>query len=467
MSSDDATLLDILTSGCDERIFLRPETNANKYHLNPLNYAGLFHRGSCTCGTLTPSGYQTAVDFMETYSDERHNVLVKDQAKRLQALLRETEGDQFHVYFGPSGSDMMYLPLLFQAILHPGQEIINIVSCPEELGSGSKAAAENTYYAEWNQFGERIPMGEVVAKNLHARVHFLDARAASGHIVDRKQAIRDLIAKHPGQPLVGNLVFGSKSGIKDDLAIIDEFREGVMWVVDMCQFRTDRTLIHELIGKNVMIMVTGSKFYQAPPFCGALLVPKQWTSLLAAKPAGVAKGFERLFSAYDFPTALPAVREQLPAYKNVGLRLRWEIALREMEAYMTFSQEEANDLIRRWSQVVTGRLAQSDYFRLMPNIELTNDSIVSFMVLIQGRALSNTELKKLFDYLVLSRHEGLRDYDRVFIGQPVQYGKKSFIRLAIGSYSVRKQMAKKQFDPTNDLQIIGLIERAVKHLFEA
>ena len=139
MSLDDATLLDILTSGCDERIFLRPETNANKYHLNPLNYAGLFHRGSCTCGTLTPSGYQTAVDFMETYSDERHNALVKDQAKRLQALLRETEGDQFHVYFGPSGSDMMYLPLLFQAILHPGQEIINIVSCPEELGSGSKA----------------------------------------------------------------------------------------------------------------------------------------------------------------------------------------------------------------------------------------------------------------------------------------------------------------------------------------
>ena len=309
--------------------------------------------------------------------------------------------------------------------------------------------------------------GEQVSEEIQARVHFLDARAESGHIVDRKQAIRDLIAKHPGQPLVGNLVFGSKSGIKDDLAIIDEFREGVMWVVDMCQFRTDRTLIHDLIGKGVMIMVTGSKFYQAPPFCGALLVPKQWTAMLATKPAQVAKGFEHLFTAYDFPTALPAVREQLPAFKNVGLRLRWEIALREMEAYMAFSQDEANGLIRRWSQVVTGRLAQSDYFRLMPNIELTNDSIVSFMVLVQGRALNNAELKKLFDSLVLSRHEGLRDYDRIFLGQPVQYGEKSFIRLAIGSYSVRKQLAKKQFDPTNDLQIIALIERAVKHLFEA
>lgn len=466
MQTDDATLLQILTSGCDERIFLRPETDANKYHLNPLKYEGLFHRGSCTCGTLTPSGHVTAREFMDAYSEDRYEGIVKDQTKRLQALLRETEEDQFHVFFGPSGSDMMYLPLLFQAMMHPGQEIINIVSCPEELGSGSKAAAENAYYAEWNQFGERIPMGEKVCEEVQSRVHFLDARASTGHIVDRKQAIRDLISKHPGQPLVGNLVFGSKSGIKDDLAIIDEFKEGVMWVVDMCQFRTDRTLIHDLIGKGVMIMVTGSKFYQAPPFCGALLVPKQWTHKMASLPAAVAKGFERLFTAYDFPTALPAVREQLPHFKNVGLRVRWEIALREMEAYMAFSQDEANGLIRRWSQVVTGRLAQSDYFRLMPNIELTNDSIVSFMVLVNGRTLNNVELKKLFDYLVLNRHEGLRDYDRIFLGQPVQYGEKSFIRLAIGSYSVRKQLAKRQFDPTNDLQIITLIERAVKHIFE-
>ena len=233
MSTDDATLLSILTSGCDERIFIRSETNANKYHLNPLEYEGMFHRGSCTCGTLTPFGYQVAKAFLVGYQEADYDAVVKQQAKRLQDLLRSSEEDQFHVYFGPSGSDLMYLPLLFQSMLYPRQEIINIVSCPEELGSGSKAAAENAYYAEWNQFGERIPMGEKVSEVVKSRVHYLDARSSSGHIVDRKQAIRDLIAKHPGKPLIGNLVFGSKSGIKDDLAIIDEFKEGVMWVVDM------------------------------------------------------------------------------------------------------------------------------------------------------------------------------------------------------------------------------------------
>ena len=102
----------------------------------------------------------------------------------------------------------------------------------------------------------------------------------------------------------------------------------------------------------------------------------------------------------------------------------------------------------------------------MPNIEQTNDSIVSFMVIAQGRVLNQVELKQLFDYLVLESHEGLRDYTRIFLGQPVQYGEKSFIRLAIGSYSVRKQLEKAAFDPTNYLQIIALIERAVDHLFK-
>jgi hypothetical protein len=86
------------------------------------------------------------------------------------------------------------------------------------------------------------------------------------------------------------------------------------------------------------------------------------------------------------------------------------------DAYLSFPQEESNALIRRWNQVVTGRLAQSDTFRLMPNMELTNDSIVSFMVLVDGRALNNAELKKLFDFLVLNEHEGLDGFNRIFLG---------------------------------------------------
>jgi hypothetical protein len=292
----------------------------------------------------------------------------------------------------------------------------------------------------------------------------LAARENSGHISNRNQSIRKIIEQNPNVPIVGNLVFGSKSGIKDDLHIIDEFPE-IMWVVDMCQFRTDRNLIHELISKGVMIMVTGSKFYQAPPFCGALLVPTQWTKKLKDLNGKAASFFNQIFSAYDFPESLGNIRDNLLPHKNISLRLRWEVALREMEAYLSFPQEESNALIRRWNQVVTGRLAQSDTFQLMPNMELTNDSIVSFMVLVNGKALNNSELKKLFDYLVLNEHEGLDGFNRVFLGQPVQYGDKSFIRLAIGSYSVRRQLLNRRFEPFNDLRMIEIIEETVAKLF--
>jgi len=463
MEEDTNKLLKVVTSGCDERIFLKPESNANKYNLHPLHFEGLFTRGSCTCGTLTRFGYDVAKEFVTNYDDSKFETIVKDQTARLQELLKNTD-IQFDVYYGPSGSDMMYLPLLFQAMLKPGKQIINIVSCPEELGSGSKLAAEFCYYSDWNQFGERIPFGEKISTKIDSKVHYLAAREDSGHIADRNKTIREIIEANQNEPIIGNLVFGSKSGIKDDLQIIDDFPE-IMWVVDMCQFRTDRKLIHDLINKGVMIMVTGSKFYQAPPFCGALLVPSQWTEKLADVSGEPAQQFSNLFSAYDFPESLKNIQNYLTPFKNEGLRLRWEVALREMEAYMSFPQNESNALIRRWNQVVTGRLAQSDTFQLMPNMELTNDSIVSFMVLNKGVALNHSELKLLFDTLVLSEHTGLDGFNRVFLGQPVQYGDRSFIRLAIGSYSVRRQLLNRRFEPKNDLRMIEIIEETVTNLF--
>jgi len=248
---------ELLLSGCDERIAIRPETGANQYHLHPMKYEGLLMRGSCTCGTLTPDGHRSAERFEREYRTSDDASWIRQQTKRMQTLFDGGRGDEFHIYYGPSGSDMMYWPLLMQSMLHPGQTITNIVSCPEELGSGSILAAEGKYYANTNQYGDAVPKGEIVTDSFQIDVQFLPAREVSGHIADRKQAIRDIIAARPGQPIVGNLVFGSKSGIKDDLDIIDEFREGVMWVVDMCQFRTHRALVHELLSKGVMLMVTG------------------------------------------------------------------------------------------------------------------------------------------------------------------------------------------------------------------
>ena len=455
-------LLDVLTSGCDERIFLKD--NSNKYHLNPLRFERVLQRGSCTCNPLTPDGYEVAKAFHDEMPTADFQKLLASYTGRLQETLQRDRTEEFHVVYGPSGSDAMYIPLLFQQLLNPGKTIVNIVTCPEELGSGSKVAAQNKYYAAWSQYGESLPIDEFIEGAAPVETHFLPARDVSGHIPDRKQEIRDLIEKAGDKPIVGNLVFGSKSGIKDDLAVIDEFPE-IMWVVDMCQFRADLSLIHDLITKGVQIMITGSKFYQAPPFCGALLVPKDITAKVAQCDAAPAEAYARLFTRYDFPPALTNLRNVMPDFENWGLLMRWAIAVDEMEKYRGWDAEKTNAWIRRWSRVVAGRLAMSNMFEMMPDMELTNDSIISFTIHINGRALNKAELKAMFDELVTEEHEGLGHANMFFMGQPVDYGKKAFIRLAIGSYTVRQGLSADDFDFGPDLRVVELIENKVRTLY--
>jgi len=458
-------ILDVLVEGCDERVHQIPETGLNKYHLNPVEYETLFQRGSCTANVLTRRSYSVSKAFLGKYEDLNYENLLENQANRLRNLVQDEFKDPFDVYFGPSGSDLVYYPLMFQMMLNPGKRLLNIVSCPEELGSGSKFASETKFYANYNQFGETIEKGALVDPENVSEVVYLDARDEDGNILDRTAAINNIIAENEDAAIVGSLVFGSKSGIKDDLNVIDTDSD-TMWVVDLCQFRVDHKLIHELLAKGVMVMLTGSKFFQAPPFCAAMLVPRKWSEKLKHMDASIIQPYGKLFSAYDVPWFMENMRANLPATENKALRLRWEIALDEMEAYSYWSTRQTDNIITRWAMGVMSRLETSPYFKLMPDQLKTNMSIISFQVWVGGRALDNDELKKMFAAITTDRHEGFKGgYDRVFFGQPVQYGNKSFIRLAVGAFSVRAFLEKDAVDLEDDYRLIELIESYAEKMF--
>jgi hypothetical protein len=515
---DPDSLLGVLVSGCDERIFLRPSSQANKYHLNPVEYGDLLQRGSCTCNLLTPDGHKVAEEYLKTYSGRDYGDLVQEQAGRIQGLFQgHTPDTKFDVVFGPSGSDMMYVPLLFQSMFNPGQEIVNIVTCPDELGSGSKPAAEVKYYAAFNQRGGGLEINGMVCKEgegegegeggvgvVRTKCKYLAARdPVSGSIRNNSSEITKLVGEQlddstsssnhnhnnnnnnnnnnneeeAAAAVIVNLVFGSKSGIEDDcLALIDSLQavygsdpKRLMFCVDMCQFRADVALVHALVARNVMIMITGSKFYQAPPFCGALLVPAATAVALSTCDATAGAAYKEIFSAHDFPSQnLQTIAAQLDPFVNKGLRTRWEVALHEMAAYQAFPNTETNAAIARWRQVVVGRLAQTDTFKLMPNINDTSASIVSFQVLrADGTTLTKPECQTIFDRLALNRHTGLKGgYEKIFIGQPVAFGSTgAFIRLAIGSYGIRTQMQQDRFDAHNDLRVIQVLEDLAQEMY--
>jgi len=465
----DEQLLEALIAGGDERTELDPITGHNRYFANPVDSRNVFNRGSCTAGMLNGRSRVVAREFLERYDTLNYASLVEEQSFRLKNLLSSAHNDPFDVFFGPSGTDLAYLPTLFQRLLHPDKQIIQLMSCPEELGSGSMDVAAAKLFGRKNQFGQALEQGAPVDPTAsEPAVVELDARDANGNVLDRRDQIVRIIKDNPTAAIIGSLVFGSKSGIKDDLDVIDDYGDNVLWVVDLCQLRVDPALLHDLLDRGAMVMLTGSKFFQTPPFCGALLVPRQLTERLRAagddNGASVAP-FGQIFSAHDVPWALDNVRQHLPAEENRGLRLRWQIALDEMESYASWPFHVSNALMDEWNTELSRFVEGHPNFRLMPDQHKTNDSIISTQVLAGGRELSHDELRKLYQDVLTTDHDGLSDgARRVFFGQPVRYGDRSFIRLAIGAPTVRWMLHRGELFLDDDKRLLEIIAEYAERL---
>ena len=99
-----------------------------------------------------------AREFLARYETLNYASLVEEQSFRLKNLLSSVHNDPFDVFFGPSGTDLAYLPTLFQRLLQPDKPIIQLMSCPEELGSGSMDVAAARLFGRQNQFGRPLDL---------------------------------------------------------------------------------------------------------------------------------------------------------------------------------------------------------------------------------------------------------------------------------------------------------------------
>ncbi|GLR18839.1 hypothetical protein [Portibacter lacus] len=355
--------------------------------------------------------------------------------------------------------------MIFSEILNPGKKKLVLLTCPEELGSGSQMAFLGKYFGDRNQFGDNVEKGEDINPTYDISLSRFSARNNKGLIIDHASNIKEEINNHPDVSKIGALVIGSKSGIEDDISLIPKIDENVMWVVDLCQFRNSKKLVNQLLSMNCMVMITGSKFYMAPPFCGIMLIPKKVGDKIKkskVEPAYI-KGYDRIFSYYDFPSSYENLRKFLPKKVNKGLTLRWEIALDEMERFSSISTVTVNSLLNKWNTLVNKCIEESKHFELMPHQDKTNFTIISFKVKNpKGGFLEYDELRSYFKYVVDQKHDCFDRFDRVFFGQPVRYGHGAFIRLAVGSnniFNLLKRSPETRFD--NDKILVDLLDRKV------
>ena len=413
-------IIDKITEGGDRRIEFLENLGTNKYFVNPKDFKGLLNRGSCTCSALNPETEEMLLGL----DTEDVDGMFTSIRSRLRELLNFPGEDRFDVFLAPSGSDLTYYPILFAQLLHPDKEILSLVSCPEELGSGTIKAACGQYFMDKNQFGDEVKEGALLFDDGKIATKSFPARSENGEIFDHRKQISEFIPRVKDKALIGYLVVGSKSGIENDVKVVSDNAKDVLWVVDLCQFRNRKIFINDLLDKGCTVMITGSKFYQSPPFCGALLVPKDISRKLERIEDIDFEPYRNLFCQNDIPLNLPVLRSKFEKLSNLGLALRWKCAIHEMTEFDVLPYELSGKLIRDWYNLTTGEIRSHDNLELMPSQEETNDSIISFRAKYAGSFLRPDEMKKLFELVVRQKHEGFKKFDRVFIGQPVLYGEK-------------------------------------------
>lgn len=298
--------------------------------------------------------------------------------------------------------------------------------------------------------------GKRVDPALRVKIQAMSSRERDGRINSSTwSSVFRFLDEHSKASRIVHLVHGSKSGIEDDLALVEAIGDRATCLVDICQFRSSRALVTKLIKQNALVLLTGSKFFQAPPFCGILLVPKSQIERNSLVSKALSGEYSRIFSRYDLPPILRSVNSHFSPLQNIALRARLHVALSEMEEYYSIPECNTQQVIEEWHTSVTTCIHNSDFLKLFVPNETTTRSIISFRVLSrdQKRFFDGPSLSALHKKLHV---EGVRKLGAITIGQPVSYPGGSFLRLAIGSEDVRNACHKTTAFRADELLVQGM-----------
>lgn len=339
-----------LTCGGDDRSLIKEDSATNKYHIRPqpVDSSAVF-RGSCTGNPPTERGYNAGKKLFEQLKDlddagldeALHNVF-ENQRRRLADLLELEVGTE--IIICPSGSDAEYMPLaIARAIKGDSIPISNGITQLREIGAGSAPASVGKYFSTHAPLMGRLPDETGFLAGFEGVDGVtISAREKNGEVINAAKKMAEFAnnAIANGVYPIVHGVFGGKTGIRDDqMPGSLDGGETSLGVVDACQGRFSLSELHQWLHQDSLVLFTSSKFYQAPPFCGAVIIPPSITSKLRESPP---PGPSEIFSidglgGFVTDKELPECMEswkpmlQTNISGNLGLALRWEAGLAGME----------------------------------------------------------------------------------------------------------------------------------------
>ena len=379
------------------------------------------------------------------------------------------QGTGTELIIHPSGTDAEYIPLLYaqqraEALGCP--RVVNVIAAAGEVGSHTATAAQGLHISNVLPLGGQCELRQPVDGFNSQKIKVLEVlpRDGAGGLVQNydaamRAAVIEAEEEEDGAFYILHAALSKTGLLMPSHCEIEElerrFQGRLVLVFDACQLRASAQEVKYWICKDAIILITGSKFYGGPGFCGAVVCPPTVTKELATN-TNVPAGLSSYLCKPDVPRCMHALHNALadPAM-NVGVALRWVCALTEMEA---FNRYQALYLSKMASWVTGVRNAVSSY---APYLELLGDegqqedghmggwnTIIGVKMSVQGMGeLTLNDLKRVH---VLMRKDLSREMPpaatdeekaavrlRCFIGQPVWLGCMGIMRIALGAPNTR------------------------------
>jgi hypothetical protein len=377
---------EILTMGGDTRLAIDAGTGLSKYGCSNRPRPETLPFGSCTASSISTVGYEAAARL------HRRLLAIDDEAdlssavgERLDALrdeilflLTHCSVPGVEVVLSPSGTDVELLALALRQG-SDGAPVTNILVGPTEVGSGSPLAAAGRHFDTMTPNGDPREPGDPVDEKLAGCTEVVNVWVRDGNGLARAERDLDseveaLVHEHTarGRRILLHVVAHSKTGLHaPSLATVNLLRarygDQVLMVIDAAQGRFSRRGVAEVLNDGHMVVITGSKFFGGPPFCGALLVPPN----VQPDACGLTRlpaDFSDYFTADQLPPTWRRLGSDLPPTGNLGLLLRWTAAVAEMREYYSTPSQLRLRVLRAFEHLAPEILSSS------PNIQVETSS---------------------------------------------------------------------------------------------
>jgi hypothetical protein len=363
LEKQDAALL--MTGGCDDRIVLQPDTGLNRYYSAPYP-RGILAYASSTANDISAAAYARAEAVLAQTGAAPDPGVYRDRLETMRGRIRAAYGvgEDVAVVFAPSGTDLEYVALALVAGRAPGGTNAVLLGA-DEVGTGCIHSAHGLYFAGETALGTRVSPGAPVPGLGGATLDLIDIQVRdrmgrvrpSAYIAARMES-SVAAARAAGRHSLVHIVHGSKTGLilpalADVDALCDRHGEAATLVVDACQARITGAAVKDYLARGAIVFVTGSKFMGGPPFSGFALVPAALARRAPPLPAGLATIFRRA----EWPAGWPGA-EALPDSVNIGLLLRLEASLFELERFQALDDAAVWRVIRAFHAAVRAEIVE-------------------------------------------------------------------------------------------------------------